>query len=871
MSSVSLLEHDNRMLPSAARGQGCTPRLSFGDRRSRRWSAYALVLGTGFACAEHINRPPPVPAVPTVATVVVSPTVASMQVGTTLQLTAQARDASGAVLAGRPITWASENVAAASVTASGLVTAIIAGGAVNVTATSESKSATARISVSYASKDSAMAKAGAETVLHAGNGAEVRFAANSLPIGTSIVAQEIPGRIGTFGTPLGSSINIFIRNPASATSNGQLTTSTTVTPFTLTLSGVSSLSATDGLYQLTGFSQGLPEAPMGSTVALLPRTVTASAGTPAGLTANFTVGTTFGSTPASISTQLAVLPAGCSQSDLPDALRLRLLRTASMRTASTSPIVLVLVHGWQAQQLSCADTRDFDYPSDPTWARLITEVFPNGGAGVEPRLQQFDVWTYQYLPTSRFIDVGDDLARLLRSQFPTRKVVLLAHSKGGLVSAAAMLTLSPSQVLRLVTAGTPWNGTPAGGVAGIIGVGCYLVNPLSFVWEQLTSLEECSLLSRWALGARDLGTAASGDIATKLTPRRNELDGRVTALGSSISPFGTHFKGAEGFPMWTFYEDMAFYLPGGKNDGLVPLSSSQPSTPGYFTSPPALQGFNHSGYLSVTPPGVTPTGQSQIVSELLKVLDASAPVASVTIFPTSVTMGVGGTQPLIATLKDVSDATLTGRAVVWKSSDENIARVSQAGIVTAVNGSASPVTITASSEGKSASVPVTVSLAGTDEWRAVLTWSGAVIDLDPHLTGPTPTGGRFTVNYANSGSCIALPFACLDGDISSISGPESITISRSFAGKYTFFVHNYSDSRSTTSVRLGQSNARVDLYRGNQVYRRFVVPAAPGTLWTVFEIDGGVVKDINTVTYVDPPAASAVQSSGQSARSPVVR
>ncbi|MFI5206859.1 MAG: Ig-like domain-containing protein [Gemmatimonadales bacterium] len=83
----------------------------------------------------------------TVASVVVNPrTVMLAALGQTQQLTAAARDASGNALAGRVITWSSNN-ASVRVSATGLVTAVSDGGAV-VTATSEGVGGTTSVTVS---------------------------------------------------------------------------------------------------------------------------------------------------------------------------------------------------------------------------------------------------------------------------------------------------------------------------------------------------------------------------------------------------------------------------------------------------------------------------------------------------------------------------------------------------------------------------------------------------------------------------------------------------------------------------------------------------------------------------------------------------
>jgi uncharacterized protein YjdB len=83
-----------------------------------------------------------------------------------------------------------------------------------------------------------------------------------------------------------------------------------------------------------------------------------------------------------------------------------------------------------------------------------------------------------------------------------------------------------------------------------------------------------------------------------------------------------------------------------------------------------------------------------------------APVATVEISPASPTIVIGGTSQLTATLKDASGNVLTDRTIEWKSDADLVASVSPSGLVTSKSvGSAH---ITATVEGKSASVTVTV-------------------------------------------------------------------------------------------------------------------------------------------------------------------
>ena len=86
-------------------------------------------------------------AAPVVASVEVSPPSSSMVRGTTLQLSATARDAAGNVIQLNVTTWGTSDEAVATVSASGLVTAVAAGGPVTITAYAGTETGSATITV----------------------------------------------------------------------------------------------------------------------------------------------------------------------------------------------------------------------------------------------------------------------------------------------------------------------------------------------------------------------------------------------------------------------------------------------------------------------------------------------------------------------------------------------------------------------------------------------------------------------------------------------------------------------------------------------------------------------------------------------------
>jgi hypothetical protein len=142
----------------------------------------------------------------------------------------------------------------------------------------------------------------------------------------------------------------------------------------------------------------------------------------------------------------------------------------------------------------------------------------------------------------------------------------------------------------------------------------------------------------------------------------------------------------------------------------------------------------------------------------------------------------------------------------------------------------------------------------TEDITVVLRWGAAPSDLDSHLTGPTESGARFHVYYAGAGSLLASPFAALDIDDVTSYGPETVTISRQFPGTYRYSVHDYTNGWENPSSGLGRSGAQVKVYRGGSLIAEFNVPNQPGTLWTVFELEGSAIRPVDSMQYVADPA-----------------
>jgi hypothetical protein len=137
-----------------------------------------------------------------------------------------------------------------------------------------------------------------------------------------------------------------------------------------------------------------------------------------------------------------------------------------------------------------------------------------------------------------------------------------------------------------------------------------------------------------------------------------------------------------------------------------------------------------------------------------------------------------------------------------------------------------------------------------EEIRIVLTWGKNPLDLDSHLTGPLEgSSDRFHVYWLEDGYINSSPYTNLDVDDISSYGPETITIRTQQSGVYRYSIHDFSNRRRTSSSALVNSGAKIKVYKGSGLVAEYFVPNEAGTLWRVFEIDGGNIKSINSMSY----------------------
>lgn len=141
----------------------------------------------------------------------------------------------------------------------------------------------------------------------------------------------------------------------------------------------------------------------------------------------------------------------------------------------------------------------------------------------------------------------------------------------------------------------------------------------------------------------------------------------------------------------------------------------------------------------------------------------------------------------------------------------------------------------------------------------VLTMDSDSSDLDSHLTGPNPDGGRFHVFHANksvthSGTGIVMLHVDLEENCC-----ETITVSKQYNGVYRYAVHDFSSKAVNSGEGLAQSNAQVRIYNRNSMVAAYNVPVnMEGTVWNVFEMEGNKITPVNKMSCeIDPEKVGA--------------
>jgi Carboxypeptidase regulatory-like domain len=310
---------------------------------------------------------------------------------------------------------------------------------------------------------------------------------------------------------------------------------------------------------------------------------------------------------------------------------------------------------------------------------------------------------------------------------------------------------------------------------------------------------------------------------------------------------------------------VAVYRDGDLIDSLLTNSSGQFSLPAVVGAVYRFE-ISHSGYLPVTYNNVSVLpNETKTLDIILQIDTAHSGPGNVSGFVFNAISGTGIqglTVSLRQGLNSVSGTivfiTSTGPNGAYAFSDLPAGNYTAEASGTGYTNSYFPILcIGGTSTGNQNGVITPVILPG--QTRIVLTWGASPSDLDSHFTGPLPDGTRFHMYYPFADSNSGSPWPSivhLDLDDTSSFGPETTTLLQQMSGVYRFSVHDYTNRNSTTSSGLSNSQAQVRVYRGSNLVATFNVPLGqPGTLWTVFEMDGSTITPINAMSFQSNPVS----------------
>src|SRR5438128_7798086 len=309
-------------------------------------------------------------------------------------------------------------------------------------------------------------------------------------------------------------------------------------------------------------------------------------------------------------------------------------------------------------------------------------------------------------------------------------------------------------------------------------------------------------------------------------------------------------------------------------DTAMGMTVSWSVTAGAITGTSTSGGNHYGSYKSGSQPGkykVIAQGPGGKADSAVVTVNP-VPVAIVAVSPVASGIQVSGTVQLTATPEDSSGAPLSGRSVTWGTSNTGLATVSGTGLVTGL--AAGAVTITATSEFKSGTAGVTVTIAPVASVAVSPAAPSVAVGQTVQLTAaPKDASGNAlsgrVVTWASSNTAVATVSG--SGLVSGVAaGPATITAtSEGQSGTATVTVTalapppvaTVSVSPATASVQVGatvQLTATPKDASGNPLSGRVVTWASSNT--AVAPVNGsGLVSGVAA-----GPATITATSEGKS-------
>ena len=604
-----------------------------------------------------------------VASVGVTLAASSLIAGATTQATAIMRATNGDVLSGRLVAWTSSNASVATVSADGTVSAVSPGTA-EITATSEGKSGTASITVAAIPVASV----------------NVALSSNSITaIGTS---QATATTLDANGNSLmGRAVAWSSSNTAVATVNATTGLVTAVSDGTVNIIGASE--GKTGSATLT-----VTPAPVATvTVALAPGSITAvgmSQATATTLDANGNTLTGRVVTWSSGNNAVATV-------DAQGAVTAVTVGTASITATSEGKTGSATITVTQAPVATVTVSLAASSINAVQTTQATATLFDSKGRILIGRTI---AWSSD---NTALAAVSPSTGLVTAVSAGTANIVATSEGKTG----SATLTVTPAPVAT-VTVSAPTTQMTAGATqqltATIKDANGNVLTGRTITWASsntsvltVSASGSPATVTAVGVGAATI-TAMSESVSSSPTPTITVNPIPVASVTVSLAPTSITAVGTSQATATTLDAN------GNTLTGRVITWSSDNTGVATVLSTTGLVTAVSSGTANIL---ATSEGKSGSASLTV----TPAPVATVTLNPASanLVLGISPSQQLTAVLKDANGNVLSGRTVTWSSSNTSAAAVDVNGLVTAVG--AGSATITATSEGKTGTSSITVTLA----------------------------------------------------------------------------------------------------------------------------------------------------------------
>jgi len=667
------------------------------------------------------------------ASVVITPSAATVAVGASVPLKAEVLDGAGAAITGRKVVWASGDVTVATVSSDGVVTGVKVG-SVQIAASAEGKSAIAHITVNPTPV------------------ASVRVSPTSRDL---LVGQNVQ----LVAEPLDANGTVLLGRPVNFTTSN-------VTVATVSAAGLVTALA-PGSSIITAASEG-KTAVATVTVAIVP--VASVVVTPSA--SPLVVGQT---------AQLTAEPRDVSGQVLAGRLVSWSTSAPSVASVSSTGLVTAIAPGGaiiSATSEGKAGTVSVVVNPKPVSAVIVSPGQASVTVGQTTQLTGLVTDEQGNVLAGRpitFSSSANDVATVSGSGVVTGiapgTATITATSEGK--TGTATVTVTPIPVATVVISPTAPNVVVGGTVQ-------LSATPRSASGQVLSGRTV-----GWSSGAPSIAAVSATGVVTGVSP------GSAVMFANVEGVIGTVTVTVRQVPVETVVVTPATSTV--VVGGAVQLSASVRDASGaeltgrlvgWSSSDEAVAVVSSTGRVTALKVGtVTITASSEGKSGTATVTVTPAPVASVTVTPPSANINVGQTATLTAQTLDGTGGVLTGRAVTWSSNNTGIATVSQSGVVTGV--APGNATITATSEGKSGTAAITVSPIPVATVTVAPTTLPLIVGQTGTLTATTRdaannilTGRAVTWSSSNTGIATVAP----NGTVTAVA-PGSATITASSEGK----------------------------------------------------------------------------------------